>query len=113
MISYLSCQHFILTSFEAISFLANSAGDAYAAMVLRLIIGNAERREKAAVESVSFAIRYYGLQSNDGESTGEREIILEHILCTQFNHSSNYLQIQQWLIHLTLHILSSSLYRAN
>ena len=46
----------LLTSFEAISFLANSAGDAYAAVVLRLIIGNAERREKATVESVSFAI---------------------------------------------------------
>ena len=45
----------ILTSFEAISFLANSAGDAYAAMVLRLIIGNAERREKAT-------IGVYGLQ---------------------------------------------------
>ena len=39
----------ILTSFEAISFLANSAGDAYAAVVLLLIIGNAERREKATV----------------------------------------------------------------
>ena len=49
LISFLSC---ILTSFEAISFLANSAGDAYAAMVLRLIIGSAERREKATIESM-------------------------------------------------------------
>ena len=49
MISY---KYISLTSFEAISFLANSAGDAYADMVLRLIIGSAERREKATIESM-------------------------------------------------------------